>query len=377
MTVDQYDRVLAGMDPASGVVPRRDPDALLDDILRTGTEPAPRKTRPMRPGLRVALVVAAVAALVVAIPFFGGGQSAYAGWTAYPAALSTGQQSVVARRCKEWTEESITKSPTQVVLSERRGGIGLALLSGPGGLLVTCQQVLGGSGEPSGGSSETYLTDIPARYGILSDGGSGFSEDDGEPIYRVVSGRVGDDVTGVVVHTAEQGDVIASVEGGYFTAWWPGPAESASRPTASLPMDFTFTAQLRDGTTRNLTRGQTQPHDPPSIPSRTLTATPEQVVRAYADAVHAGDCTTAEALVADPSQSWCGNVDITALTVTGTTQERKATETGDGPMITRVWVSITPKGGDGSMPDGEQPWSYLLDRTGPSGAWRIYDQGLG
>ena len=100
-------------------------------------------------------------------------------------------------------------------------------------------------------------------------------------------------------------------------------------------------------------------------------------MRAYADAVHAGDCITAEALVADPSLSWCGNVDITALAVTGTTQERKASESGDGPMITRVWVSMTPKGGDGSLPDGEQPWSYLLDRTGPNGAWRIYDQGLG
>ena len=152
---------------------------------------------------------------------------AYAGWTAYPAALSTGQQSTVARQCEEWTEESITKAPTQVVLSERRGGIGLALLSGPGGLLVTCQRTLGGSASPAV-ASETYLTDIPARDEILSDGGSGFSEDDGEPIYRVVSGRVGADVTGVVVHTAEQGDVIASVEGGYFTAWWPGPAESAS-----------------------------------------------------------------------------------------------------------------------------------------------------
>lgn len=285
MTVDQYDRVLAGMDPASGVVPRRDPDALLDDILQTGTEPAPRKTRPMRPGVRVALVVAAVAALVVAIPFFGGGQSAHAGWTAYPAALSTGQQSVVARQCKEWTEESITKAPTQVVLSERRGGIGLALLSGPGGLLVTCQQSLGGSGEPSGGSSEAYLTDVPARGEILSDGGSGFSEDDGEPIYRVVSGRVGADVTGVVVHTAEQGDVIASVDGGYFTAWWPGPAESASRPSGSLPMNFTFTAQLRDGTTRNLTRGQTQSTDPPDTASPTLTAAQAQAeIQAYLDA---------------------------------------------------------------------------------------------
>lgn len=106
-------------------------------------------------------------------------------------------------------------------------------------------------------------------------------------------------------------------------------------------------------------------------------ATPEQVVRAYVDAVQAGDCDAARALVEDEGQSWCGNVDITAMTVTSTTQERKATETGDGPMIQRVWVDLTTSGGDGSLPDGDQMWSYLLERTGSNGAWRIYDQGMG
>lgn len=285
MTVDPYDRVLAAMDPAQGVVPHSDPDVLLDEILRAGSEPAPTKTGTVRPGVRVALVVAAVAALVVAIPVFGGEQNAYAGWTAYPAALSTGQRSTVARQCQAWVQGSITKAPTQVVLSERRGDIGLALLSGPGGLLVTCQQILGGSGEPSGGSSETYLTAIPARDEILSDGGSGFSKDDGEPTFRVVSGRVGADVTGVVLHTEERGDVIATVQDGYFTAWWPGPPDTKSRPTGPLPMDFTFTAQLRDGTTRSFTRAQTRSTDPPDTAPPTLTAAQATAeIQAYLDA---------------------------------------------------------------------------------------------
>lgn len=285
MTVDLYDRALAAMDPAADVVPRRDPDVVLNQILRTGTGPALTNTRGLRPGARVALLVAAVAALVVAIPLLGGGQDAYAGWTAYPAALSTGQRSTVARQCQAWAEDSITQSPTQVVLSERRGGIGLALLSGPGGLLVTCQQILGGSGEPSGGSSETYLADVPARDEILSDGGSGFSEDDGEPIFRVVSGRVGADVTGVVIHTEEQGDVTATVEEGFFTGWWPGPPETTSRPTGPLPMSFTFTAQLRDGTSRSFTRAQTQSPDPPDTASPVLTAVQAKAeIQAYLDA---------------------------------------------------------------------------------------------
>ena len=203
------------------------------------------------------MLVAAAALALVAVPVLYGRDSAYAGWTAYPAALSTGQGSAVARQCQTWVKGSITEAPTRVVLSERRGGIGLALLTGPGGLLVTCELSLDGSGEPSGGASESYFSTALRPDQILSDGGSGFSEDDGEPIFRVVSGRVGADVTGVVVHTEEQGDVIASVEQGYFTAWWPGPPEVRGYLTG-LPMEFSFTARLRDGTTRTVSREQTQ-----------------------------------------------------------------------------------------------------------------------
>ena len=145
-----------------------------------------------------------------------------------------------------------------MVLSERRGDIGLALLTGPKGLLVACEMGLGGSGEAKGGLSETYLPETPQAGQILSDGGSGFAEDDGEPIFRVVSGRVGAHVTGVVVHTEEQGDVVATVRNGYFTAWWPGPPDTPGVHTSGLAMDFTFTARLRDGSTDDFTRAQTQ-----------------------------------------------------------------------------------------------------------------------
>ena len=113
------------------------------------------------------------------------------------------------------------------------------------------------------------------------------------------------------------------------------------------------------------------------VPAPPDDATPEQVVQAYAEPVHAGDWDPARALAADQTKSGGGAPAIIALKVTGTTQERKSTESGDGPVIQRVWVNLTPRGGDASLPDGELMWSYLLDRTGPNGAWRIYDQGMG
>lgn len=256
MNTDLLDRMLADADPAAGVVPRREPEAILSDILQTGPAPTPQVSRAHRRGQRIAVVAAAAAALV-AVPVLNGSDNAYAGWTAYPAALSTGQSSAVARQCQRWVKDPPIQATTQVVLSERRGDIGLALLTGPNGLLVPCELSLDAPGEAKGGLSEFYLPRTPQADQILSDGGSGFAEDDGEPIFRVVSGRVGADVTGVVVHTEEQGDVIASVKDGYFTAWWPGPPESPGAHTA-LPMNFTFTAKLRDGTTNSFTRAQTQ-----------------------------------------------------------------------------------------------------------------------
>ena len=105
MTTDLLHRILAAADPADQVVPRRDPDAILADIVHIEPSPsasvAPRVRRRM---LRVALVAAGAAA-AIAVPVIRG-DSAYAGWTAYPAALSTGQASAVAAQCQRWARVS-------------------------------------------------------------------------------------------------------------------------------------------------------------------------------------------------------------------------------------------------------------------------------
>lgn len=169
MTTHLLDNILAAADPAEEVVVRRDPDALLSEILRDEPVTASKMQRARPVGARIALV-AAVPAALVATPVLSGSDNAYGGWMAYPAALSTRQSSAVARRAGAGSRNPPPQASTRVVLSERRGDIGLALLTGRKGLLVACEQQLGGSGEPSGGSSETYPTQVPKPDQILSDG---------------------------------------------------------------------------------------------------------------------------------------------------------------------------------------------------------------
>lgn len=102
-------------------------------------------------------------------------------------------------------------------------------------------------------------------------------------------------------------------------------------------------------------------------------ASPQDVVRAYVAAVNAKDCTTAITLA--PGDSWCGRARLDELRLTSTTDQTR--EGNPSRKVKYVAVQFTLHGGDGSMPDGPHGWGYLLDRTGPQGAWRIYDQGVG
>jgi hypothetical protein len=59
-------------------------------------------------------------------------------------------------------------------------------------------------------------------------------------------GYVGDDVTGVTVHTSSGLDIEASVSGNRFAAWWPSREQSSSQPAET----WSYTVHLADGTTR-------------------------------------------------------------------------------------------------------------------------------
>lgn len=248
MTTDNIETLLTYQDPARDLTAKVDRERILEEIL-DGRRSSAADARTRRPRARTARLAAVgiAATTILAVPLFGNGQQAYAGWTAYPAGLSLAEDSLVTRQCQRWADLSGTQAPMTPVLSERRGENALTLLSGLDGKLFTCTQHLV-PGEAKGGSSETTLAEEPSPDGLVSARGWAFSNDMGDPVVRVVVGRVGENVEDVTVHTREQGDVVATVRKGYFAAWWPGePLE----PASLHPMEFSFSVRLIDGSTRH------------------------------------------------------------------------------------------------------------------------------
>jgi len=64
----------------------------------------------------------------------------------------------------------------------------------------------------------------------------------------------------VVINTIEHGPVEATIQNGYFAAWWPGPATSLGIGKGPTPVGPTYTLTLKDGTIRaNIPQEQLQP----------------------------------------------------------------------------------------------------------------------
>ena len=122
-----------------------------------------------------------------------------------------------------------------------------------------------------------------------------------------------------------------------------------------------------------------------AVPART--ASPEQVVTTYLDALNAHDCGTAEAVMTngakDSAKLWCDEVArLTDVRVHQHFKERPNV-TGHSAPEEVVGVPVAfilewrPLHDDGSMAEGATTWGYWLVRDSPHSPWRIFDQGTG
>lgn len=112
-------------------------------------------------------------------------------------------------------------------------------------------------------------------------------------------------------------------------------------------------------------------------------AAPEQVVEAYLAALNAHDCATAEALSTSDASQWCHDLrSLTDITVHDGIRE-KPSWSGQPPSVEVVNVAVDFSvrwrlgHDDGSMPDGRNPWGYLLMRRSADQPWRIFSEGTG
>jgi len=125
-------------------------------------------------------------------------------------------------------------------------------------------------------------------------------------------------------------------------------------------------------------------------------ASPEQVVAAYMEALDAGDCETAKALVIPSShestQWWCSQVaSMSDATVAAAVPEpaelsssanlQSSGESAASREVVDVRVTFDfrrrPFAGDISLPDGPTHWGYFLQRGSPEEPWRIFSEGNG
>ena len=188
----------------------------------------PRSRRlPSRPVLGAVGLSGAAAAAGAAILLGSSAAPAFAGWTASPTAPLSGQLAAAQQHCG-------TGAGTPV-LTDTRGPYTASIYANGS----TC--VAGNGIEISASSGGGATSSIPA--GTIELNGAGESDSDGHAL-TMVDGPVGAGVTGVTITRSNGSSVRATVQNGWYLAWWPGTerAVTAQVATASATSTQAFPA---------------------------------------------------------------------------------------------------------------------------------------
>ena len=205
--------------------------------------------RPARPSARrwLAAGVAAVAAGAVAavagpllVP--GATEQAVASWTAMPTARTGEQVMKQAEACGagDVGGASATVSPSDVILAEQRGEATLLIQRKGSGAIVECL-FAGGTRFASMGLTDGTAPPAPAADSLTLETRSSYG--DGDDLWSNIVGLAGPEVTGVEIRLDRGRTFQASVRGGWWGAWWPGP-EGGDGPDT-----FSVVVHTTDGTT--------------------------------------------------------------------------------------------------------------------------------
>lgn len=219
-------------------------------VKSEGEAPSPRR----RPGVThrmwtLAGGAAAVALGAVAVPaFLGGSSSAFASWTPTPTAVAPAEAASQQAECL--AEGNDPGGNIDGALTERRGNFTFTLVATDeaiGNCMVLDPAITQAPGHEQGVTSWGSVNDlpIPAVDETSVQWGATFNSAAGE--FTSAFGRVGTDVVAVLITSESEPSIQASVDDGYFAAWWPGKAEARLTVTTTLADGTSSTRTVQPG----------------------------------------------------------------------------------------------------------------------------------
>ncbi|MFI7541688.1 hypothetical protein [Actinoplanes sp. NPDC049599] len=253
MNLDQALRDAA--EPVPARVAAAPAQALLDRIVASSTYPVPAPAslgraawRPRKAAVAVLAAAAVAATAVLTLPNLGSA-AAYASWTPQPSPLAAADRDELADRCvAQVGGEYSYREPdraARVVHGERRGDYAYVSVVTPG-WSASCFRDHDGKLRNASIMMEPVNAATLGGTGVEMQGWPQMRTEEG--YCRLMTGHVGSRVVGVdITVRARSGDrsrtVRATVEGGYFLAWYPEQLDESSSNTTSLSL------RLADGGT--------------------------------------------------------------------------------------------------------------------------------
>ena len=246
MNLDEALRAAA--EPVTPRVAEPPAQALLDRIVASPALPVPAAVDRARTGRRPRRAVFALLAAVVAaavaftVPHVGSGP-AYASWTPQPSPLPAADRGELADRCvtqvaAQYDDSETDPAARRVVHGERRGDYAYVSVV-TAGWSALCFRDHDGRLGTAGIMMEPVAAAALGGTGVELQGWPQLRTQEGH--CRLMSGHVGSQVVGVdIVVRAGSGQrsrtVRATVEDGYFLAWYPEQLDEANSNTTTLTL---------------------------------------------------------------------------------------------------------------------------------------------
>lgn len=192
-------------------------------------------TPPVAAGALSVAAAAGAAALIVSLS--AGASNAFAGWTSTPTAPAPGQLAAAYADCQN--HSPIAGLPLKV--ADTRGPFTFSIYADSRSS-ATC--IKGPSFTSVSGSMSSAPVSVPAgRIGLSS----ARQTDRGGQAYSFAQGRTGAGVTAVTLVLDDGSRVQATVQSGWFVAWWPGAHQVKAADVATSSGTTTQTFDLSHG----------------------------------------------------------------------------------------------------------------------------------